>query len=75
MQDSLQVLKHNQFWVNPDSGLKTRKEPETVAALAHMVAAGKNPSSAGTTSCIVIKNLTSLRGQVFSFTKLFICPH
>ena len=41
MQDSLQVLKHNQFWVNPDCGLKTRKEPETVAALAHMVAATK----------------------------------
>ncbi|KOS68732.1 5-methyltetrahydropteroyltriglutamate--homocysteine methyltransferase [Lysinibacillus contaminans] len=41
MQDSLQVLTKNQFWVNPDCGLKTRKEPETVAALAHMVAAAK----------------------------------
>ncbi|MGE7090466.1 5-methyltetrahydropteroyltriglutamate--homocysteine S-methyltransferase [Lysinibacillus sp. NPDC048646] len=41
MQDSLQVLSKNQFWVNPDCGLKTRKEPETVAALAHMVAAAK----------------------------------
>ena len=41
MQDSLQVLTKNQFWVNPDCGLKTRKEPETVAALAHMVAATK----------------------------------
>jgi len=37
----VQVLKHNQFWVNPDCGLKTRKEPETVAALAYMVAATK----------------------------------
>ncbi|MFJ8099930.1 5-methyltetrahydropteroyltriglutamate--homocysteine S-methyltransferase [Lysinibacillus sp. NPDC096212] len=41
MQDSLQVLSKNQFWVNPDCGLKTRKETETVAALAHMVAAAK----------------------------------
>lgn len=41
MQDSLQVLTKNQFWVNPDCGLKTRKEPETVAALTHMVAAAK----------------------------------
>ncbi|MFJ7406291.1 MULTISPECIES: 5-methyltetrahydropteroyltriglutamate--homocysteine S-methyltransferase [unclassified Lysinibacillus] len=41
MQDSLQVLSTNQFWINPDCGLKTRKEPETVAALAHMVAAAK----------------------------------
>lgn len=41
MQDSLQVLSKNQFWVNPDCGLKTRKEPETVAALAHMVTAAK----------------------------------
>ncbi|WP_042473603.1 5-methyltetrahydropteroyltriglutamate--homocysteine S-methyltransferase [Bacillus ndiopicus] len=41
MQDSLQVLARNQFWVNPDCGLKTRKEPETVAALANMVAAAK----------------------------------
>lgn len=41
MQDSLQVLTKNQFWVNPDCGLKTRKEPETVAALTNMVAAAK----------------------------------
>ncbi|MGN4127891.1 5-methyltetrahydropteroyltriglutamate--homocysteine S-methyltransferase [Lysinibacillus sphaericus] len=41
MQDSLQVLSKNQFWVNPDCGLKTRKEPETVEALAYMVAAAK----------------------------------
>ncbi|WP_342559018.1 5-methyltetrahydropteroyltriglutamate--homocysteine S-methyltransferase [Metasolibacillus sp. FSL K6-0083] len=41
MEDSLQVLARNQFWVNPDCGLKTRKEPETVAALANMVAAAK----------------------------------
>ena len=41
MQDSLQVLSKKQFWVNPDCGLKTRKEPETVEALAYMVAAAK----------------------------------
>lgn len=41
MRDSLQVLDRHQFWVNPDCGLKTRKEKETVAALANMVAATK----------------------------------
>jgi len=37
MQDSLEVLEPRQFWVNPDCGLKTRKEEETVASLRHMV--------------------------------------
>jgi len=37
----LQVLDRHQFWVNPDCGLKTRKETETVAALANMVTATK----------------------------------
>ncbi|HEL1008732.1 5-methyltetrahydropteroyltriglutamate--homocysteine S-methyltransferase [Streptococcus oriscaviae] len=37
----LQHLSAKQFWVNPDCGLKTRKEPETVAALEHLVAATK----------------------------------
>lgn len=41
MKESLQVLNKDQFWVNPDCGLKTRKEPETIAALANMVAAAK----------------------------------
>ncbi|MBD8521334.1 5-methyltetrahydropteroyltriglutamate--homocysteine S-methyltransferase [Lysinibacillus fusiformis] len=41
MRDSLQVLDKHQFWVNPDCGLKTRKEPETIAALANMVGATK----------------------------------
>lgn len=41
MKDSLQVLDKHQFWVNPDCGLKTRKEPETIAALANMVGATK----------------------------------
>ncbi|MFE3573336.1 5-methyltetrahydropteroyltriglutamate--homocysteine S-methyltransferase [Lysinibacillus sp. NPDC059133] len=42
MRDSLQVLESNQFWVNPDCGLKTRKETETIAALANMVEATKS---------------------------------
>ncbi|MED3802251.1 5-methyltetrahydropteroyltriglutamate--homocysteine S-methyltransferase [Lysinibacillus xylanilyticus] len=41
MRDSLQVLDRHQFWVNPDCGLKTRKEAETVAALTNMVGATK----------------------------------
>ncbi|WP_025115194.1 5-methyltetrahydropteroyltriglutamate--homocysteine S-methyltransferase [Lysinibacillus fusiformis] len=41
MRDSLQILDKHQFWVNPDCGLKTRKEPETIAALANMVGATK----------------------------------
>ena len=41
MQDSLEVLEPRQFWVNPDCGLKTRKEEETVASLRHMVHAAK----------------------------------
>ncbi|WP_392566035.1 5-methyltetrahydropteroyltriglutamate--homocysteine S-methyltransferase [Utexia brackfieldae] len=35
-----EVGKHK-LWVNPDCGLKTRGEPETVASLTHMVAAAK----------------------------------
>ncbi|PHK93011.1 5-methyltetrahydropteroyltriglutamate--homocysteine S-methyltransferase [Pseudoroseomonas rhizosphaerae] len=34
-------LAPEQIWVNPDCGLKTRKWPETRAALANMVAAAK----------------------------------
>ncbi|MET0462548.1 MAG: 5-methyltetrahydropteroyltriglutamate--homocysteine S-methyltransferase, partial [Chitinophagaceae bacterium] len=35
------LLPAQHLWVNPDCGLKTRKWPETKAALAHMVAAAK----------------------------------
>ena len=35
------VLSARNLWVNPDCGLKTRKWPETRAALANMVAAAK----------------------------------
>ncbi len=41
MQDSLEVLELRQFWVNPDCGLKTRKEEETVASLRNMVHAAQ----------------------------------
>ncbi|WP_025731092.1 5-methyltetrahydropteroyltriglutamate--homocysteine S-methyltransferase [Heyndrickxia ginsengihumi] len=36
---ALSVLPANLFWVNPDCGLKTRGEAETVAALKNMVQA------------------------------------
>src|SRR5699024_6476901 len=38
---ALQTISPNQFWVNPDCGLKTRKEEETIAALKVMVQAAK----------------------------------
>ena len=41
LKESLAVIPKEQFWVNPDCGLKTRQEPETVAALKNMVAAAK----------------------------------
>jgi 5-methyltetrahydropteroyltriglutamate--homocysteine methyltransferase len=34
-------LSPEQLWVNPDCGLKTRKWPETEAALINMVAAAR----------------------------------
>ncbi|WYP27675.1 5-methyltetrahydropteroyltriglutamate--homocysteine S-methyltransferase [Alkalihalobacillus sp. FSL W8-0930] len=38
---ALSVLDPTLFWINPDCGLKTRKEKETVEALKVMVAAAK----------------------------------
>ncbi|MDY7220939.1 5-methyltetrahydropteroyltriglutamate--homocysteine S-methyltransferase [Halalkalibacterium halodurans] len=38
---ALTVLPASLFWVNPDCGLKTRAEKETVAALKNMVAAAR----------------------------------
>ncbi|EUJ43999.1 5-methyltetrahydropteroyltriglutamate--homocysteine S-methyltransferase [Listeria rocourtiae FSL F6-920] len=35
------MIDARQFWVNPDCGLKTRKEKETIAALRDMVRATK----------------------------------
>jgi 5-methyltetrahydropteroyltriglutamate--homocysteine methyltransferase len=39
LKDSLEVISKEQFWVNPDCGLKTRHEEETIASLKNMVAA------------------------------------
>ena len=41
LQESLAVLSKEQFWVNPDCGLKTRQETETIAALTNMVKAAQ----------------------------------
>lgn len=38
---ALQVIDVHQFWINPDCGLKTRNEPEAIAALQNMVQATK----------------------------------
>lgn len=38
---ALQTIPSKQFWVNPDCGLKTRNEEETIAALEIMVQAAK----------------------------------
>ncbi|WP_368652485.1 5-methyltetrahydropteroyltriglutamate--homocysteine S-methyltransferase [Ornithinibacillus sp. 4-3] len=42
IERALQTIPSNQFWVNPDCGLKTRKEPETIGALKVMVQAAKD---------------------------------
>ncbi|REB05337.1 5-methyltetrahydropteroyltriglutamate--homocysteine S-methyltransferase [Sporosarcina sp. BI001-red] len=39
IEQGLNVLEPSQFWINPDCGLKTRKQEETVAALKNMAAA------------------------------------
>jgi len=41
LRAALSHLAPEQLWVNPDCGLKTRKWPETRAALVNMVAAAK----------------------------------
>ncbi|CUA81222.1 5-methyltetrahydropteroyltriglutamate--homocysteine S-methyltransferase [Anoxybacillus suryakundensis] len=41
IERALRVLRPEQFWVNPDCGLKTRKEEETIAALQVMVEAAR----------------------------------
>ena len=38
---ALKTISPKQFWVNPDCGLKTRKEDETISALKVMVQAAK----------------------------------
>ncbi|MEH7114731.1 5-methyltetrahydropteroyltriglutamate--homocysteine S-methyltransferase [Neobacillus niacini] len=39
VNDCLEIIPKDQFWVNPDCGLKTRHEDETIASLKNMVAA------------------------------------
>ncbi|MCJ7841202.1 5-methyltetrahydropteroyltriglutamate--homocysteine S-methyltransferase [Lederbergia sp. NSJ-179] len=41
IQRALATIPVKQFWINPDCGLKTRKEEETIAALEIMVEAAK----------------------------------
>lgn len=41
IEEMLQYLKPEQLWIDPDCGLKTRKWPETKAALINMVSAAK----------------------------------
>lgn len=51
IQRALRVIDAHQFWINPDCGLKTRQEPETLAALKNMVAA-RNAIQAQLTSSV-----------------------
>jgi 5-methyltetrahydropteroyltriglutamate--homocysteine methyltransferase len=46
LKATLTVLDVNQVWVNPDCGLKTRRDPETTAALKNMVEATKQVRAA-----------------------------
>ena len=38
---ALKIIQPTQFWINPDCGLKTRKEEETIEGLKVMVEAAK----------------------------------
>lgn len=39
LTESREVIEKDQFWINPDCGLKTRQEEETIASLKQMVTA------------------------------------
>ncbi|MDQ1003324.1 5-methyltetrahydropteroyltriglutamate--homocysteine methyltransferase [Neobacillus niacini] len=41
LNESLEIISKEQFWVNPDCGLKTRHEDETIASLKNMVTAAR----------------------------------
>jgi 5-methyltetrahydropteroyltriglutamate--homocysteine methyltransferase len=41
LKDSLEIISKEQFWVNPDCGLKTRHEDETIFSLKNMVTAAR----------------------------------
>lgn len=42
LKKALETIPAGNLWVNPDCGLKTRRWPETIAALRNMVAAARN---------------------------------
>ncbi|MDQ0972125.1 5-methyltetrahydropteroyltriglutamate--homocysteine methyltransferase [Neobacillus niacini] len=41
LKESFEIISKEQFWVNPDCGLKTRHEEETIASLKNMVTAAR----------------------------------
>jgi 5-methyltetrahydropteroyltriglutamate--homocysteine methyltransferase len=41
IEEMHQFLRPDQLWINPDCGLKTRKEDECIGQLKSMVAAAK----------------------------------
>jgi 5-methyltetrahydropteroyltriglutamate--homocysteine methyltransferase len=41
LKESLEIIPKEQFWINPDCGLKTRHEDETIASLKNMVTAAR----------------------------------
>lgn len=42
IREMLARIPQQQLWINPDCGLKTRGEKETVASLTNLVTAAKN---------------------------------
>lgn len=41
LKESLEIIPKEQFWINPDCGLKTRHEDEAIASLKNMVTAAR----------------------------------
>ncbi|NBW39360.1 MAG: hypothetical protein EBR30_30935, partial [Cytophagia bacterium] len=41
LEKAVRLLPARNLWVNPDCGLKTRKWPETEAAMVNMIQAAK----------------------------------
>ena len=41
LERAAEVIEPRRLWVNPDCGLKTRRWPEVLGALTHMVAAAR----------------------------------
>jgi 5-methyltetrahydropteroyltriglutamate--homocysteine methyltransferase len=49
LRAALRHIGPDRLWANPDCGLKTRAEPETVAALTNLVAAARRVREATAT--------------------------